>query len=259
VILDDDDSDEAGAEDEAEGASGDVDTERVERDARPQKTFAISELASGPTESIDASGPWYDIEEPAPGPGPCEQQGVPSAPAQAQPQTLPQLSTPLQDEIHQQDIDEITRSTLMGAAPHSLPKPSHTGDDGWTDNLLAELDKELGLALIEQGNSSPASTPSIPRPCSVEAVQDEIQRRECTETTGSRPAELQDTSQCGTPAPGLEWEQWQAEEVVEGGGVAMQQQEEYTAQNDELGQPVVGGQQDPVEVVDVDDTEPKGK
>ena len=38
----------------------------------------------------------------------------------------------------------------------------------------------------------------------------------------------------------------------------MRQLEEHVAQNDELGQPAVGGQQDQVEVVDVDDTEPKG-
>ena len=63
MILDNDDLDEAGAGDEAEGASGDVDTGRIERDASPHNTFATSELASAPTESIDASGPWYDVEE----------------------------------------------------------------------------------------------------------------------------------------------------------------------------------------------------
>jgi hypothetical protein len=94
VILDnDDDLDEADARDEAEGASSDVDTRRIERDASLHNTFATSELASAPTESIDASGLWYDvkegryIEEPAPGLGSCEQHSVPSAPAQAQPQT----------------------------------------------------------------------------------------------------------------------------------------------------------------------------
>jgi hypothetical protein len=107
VILDDDDdhSDEASARDRAEGASNDIDTRRVEGDTSLQNTSAISELALRPTESIDASGLWYDIkegcyiEEPAPGCGPCEQQGVPSAPARGQPQTLVQSSTPLQDEI----------------------------------------------------------------------------------------------------------------------------------------------------------------
>lgn len=45
--------------------------------------------------------------------------------------------------------------------------------------------------------------------------------------------------------------------VVEGGGVAMQEQEqeqeELAAQKKELGQPLVGDQQDLVEVVDADD------
>ena len=45
--------------------------------------------------------------------------------------------------------------------------------------------------------------------------------------------------------------------VVEGGGVAMQQQEELAVQKEELGQPAVGDQQDLVEVLDADD--PKDK
>jgi hypothetical protein len=32
------------------------------------------------------------------------------------------------------------------SALHSLPKSSD-GDDGWTDEKMAELEKELGLAL----------------------------------------------------------------------------------------------------------------
>jgi hypothetical protein len=39
----------------------------------------------------------------------------------------------------------------MGSAPHSLSKPSNNGDDGRTDDLVADLDKELGLALEKQG------------------------------------------------------------------------------------------------------------
>jgi hypothetical protein len=100
MILDDDDSDEASARDEAEGVSGDVDTGRIARDASLHHTFATLELALAPTKSIDTSGLWYDVVEPAPGLGSCEQHGVPSAPAQAQPQTLPQSSTPLQDQIN---------------------------------------------------------------------------------------------------------------------------------------------------------------
>jgi hypothetical protein len=43
--------------------------------------------------------------------------------------------------------------------------------------------------------------------------------------------------------------------VVEGGAVAMQQQEELAVQKEELGQPAVGDQQNLVEVDDVDDPE----
>ncbi|KAE8440871.1 hypothetical protein EG329_006358 [Mollisiaceae sp. DMI_Dod_QoI] len=250
VILDDDDSDKAGAGDEAEGASGDVDT---------------NSLASGPTKSIGASGPWYDveegcyIEEPAPGLGPCEQQRVLSTPAQAQPKTFPRSSTPLQDQTNQQGVGSITRSTSVESAVHTLPKPSDSGDDGWTDDSMAELEKELELALAEQGNSPSASAPTPSRPRSVEAPQDEIQSRERTETTGSRPEELQDASRHGT-AQGLEeWERQETEMVAEGGGVAMQEQEqeELAAQKEELWQPLVGDQQDLVEVVDTDDLEDK--
>lgn len=36
------------------------------------------------------------------------------------------------------------------SALYSVPKPSDSSDDGWTDESMAELDKELGLALVEQ-------------------------------------------------------------------------------------------------------------
>lgn len=88
MILDNDDSDVADTSDEAEGASGDVNTGRIVRIASPHVTFAASELASAPTKSINASALWYNVKEgcyiePAPGPGSREQRGVPSAPAQA--------------------------------------------------------------------------------------------------------------------------------------------------------------------------------
>ena len=225
-MLDNDNSDEA------EGASGDVDTGRIERDASLHDTFATSELALAPTESTDASGPWYDVEEgryteePAPGLGSSEPHGVPSAPAQAQPQTLPQSFKPLQNQTDQQGIGSITRSTWVESALHSFPKSSDSGDDGWTDENMAELEKELGLALGEQQvKSSSAGTPTSPSPRSAEASQDEIQSRERSEATGSRPEELQDACRHGTPAQGLEeWEQRESEVVfvAEGGGVAMQ-------------------------------------
>jgi hypothetical protein len=108
VILDnDDDLDDADTGGEAEGASSDINTEHIERDASLHDPFATSELALAPTEPIDASGPWYDVEEdryieepPAPGLGPYEQHSVPSVPAQAQSQTLPQSSAPQQDQTN---------------------------------------------------------------------------------------------------------------------------------------------------------------
>jgi hypothetical protein len=60
-------------------------------------------------------------------------------------------------------------------APYSLPMPFDSGDDGWTDEDTAELEKELGLALEEQRvESSSACTPTSPSPRSVEALQSEI-------------------------------------------------------------------------------------
>jgi hypothetical protein len=73
----------------------------IGRDASPHHTSATLELASAPIESINTSGPWYDveegcyIEEPAPGVGSREQHGVPSTPAQAQLQTFPQSCKPI--------------------------------------------------------------------------------------------------------------------------------------------------------------------
>ena len=63
MILDDNSSDKAGAKDKAKDVSSDVDNRRVKRNTRSHNTFAISELASRPTESINLSSPWYDIEE----------------------------------------------------------------------------------------------------------------------------------------------------------------------------------------------------
>jgi hypothetical protein len=131
MILDSDETYETCAD-----ASSDVDPRHVTQDASPHNALTASELASRPAKSIGTSGPWYDVEEgrwidePVPRLG---QQGVPSTPAQDQPQILPQSSTRLQDQINQQDIGDITQSTSVESAPHSLPKPSDNGDDGWTD------------------------------------------------------------------------------------------------------------------------------
>jgi hypothetical protein len=48
---------------QAESASSKVDIGRVELDTSLHNTIALSELASVPTESIDASGLWYNVEE----------------------------------------------------------------------------------------------------------------------------------------------------------------------------------------------------
>jgi hypothetical protein len=86
--------------------------------------------------SFEASFPGLSegrsIDEPAPGPG--EQYGVPSAPAQAQ-------TKPLQDQTSQQVVDDITQSTSVESALHSLPKPSDSSDNGWTDKNMAEVRK----------------------------------------------------------------------------------------------------------------------
>jgi hypothetical protein len=93
---------------------------------------------------------------------------VPSAAAQSQLQILPHSSQPAQDQTHQQDVGSITRSTSVESA--LLPKSSDSGDDEWTDENMAELEKELGLALGEQQvESSLAGTPTSPSPRSVEA------------------------------------------------------------------------------------------
>jgi hypothetical protein len=72
------------------------------------------------------------------------------------------------------------------------------------DDSLAELEKELGLALVEQVNSSSASALSSPRPRSLEAQQDEIKSRELTETTSSTLEEPRDACPYGTLAQELE-------------------------------------------------------
>ncbi|KAG4438643.1 hypothetical protein IFR05_005887 [Cadophora sp. M221] len=83
-------------------------------------------------------------------------------------------------------------------------------------HATARSEKELGLVLeVEQVKSLFASAPTSPSPRSVEAPRDEIQSRERSETTGSRPEELRGACRCGTPAQGLEWEQRETRVAVE--------------------------------------------
>ncbi|KAG0645128.1 hypothetical protein D0Z07_9189 [Hyphodiscus hymeniophilus] len=270
MILDGDEPYEAGTRDEAEDASGDVDPGNIEQDANSQDSLASAELASTATKS---NGPWYNaeegcwIDEPALGLGSAEQ-GVPFAPAQGRPQTLSQPSSPLQDPINEQDIGNITRTTSAESAPHFLPELSAHGDDGWTEDCMAELEREVRLALVGHMQSSTTRAPTPPRSRSVEASQDGIQSRD-RGTAGGRSDEPREASRPRTAAqapkeldrlveaPGRsEPRQWEL--VGEAEGDAMQQQEEeLERQKEELVEPAVGDQQYLVVTNEKDD--PKDK
>ena len=99
-------------------------------DASLHNSLPTSELASAPPESIDTSGPWYDIEK-----GCCVEEttldlGLTSITAFL---LLPHNQT------HQQGVGSITQSMSVKSALHSLSKSSDSGDDGWTDENIAEL------------------------------------------------------------------------------------------------------------------------
>jgi hypothetical protein len=64
VILDND-SDEVSAGDEAQGASADVDTGRIQQVEGVHNTSATSELALAPTESIDVPARGMTLERAA--------------------------------------------------------------------------------------------------------------------------------------------------------------------------------------------------
>jgi len=73
IFGNDDDPDDARTGGQVEGASGEAHITRIELDTSLHNPLPTSELASAPTQSINAFGPWYDveegryIEEPAPG------------------------------------------------------------------------------------------------------------------------------------------------------------------------------------------------
>jgi hypothetical protein len=212
---------EAGAGNEAGDTSDDCDAGHIKRIASLHDPFTTSELAS---ELHDAASP----------------------PAQAQPHTLPHASWPLQNQINQQSVDITQRTSAL----HFVPKASDSGNDGWTNEDTAELKHELELALGEQP-VEPLSVGSstTPSPQSIEALQNEIKSRE-REITEDILKELRDFSRRGSPARDLELCEQRETHVVEGGVVAMQQQEE-------LVQPPVGDVQDLVEVEDANDHEDK--
>jgi hypothetical protein len=105
-------------------------------------------------------------------------------------------------------------------------------------------------------------------PRSIEALENEIQSRERSETSSSRPEEPRDTCQRGTPAlpPALPplfpspqvflqppKSPAAPTQVPEAGRVEIQQQEELVGQNKELRRPALGDQQNLVEVDATDD------
>ena len=54
--------------------------------------------------------------------------------------------------------------------PYFLPKPSDSGNNRWTNNSIAELEKELELAIVEQIHTLSASILGLLHCCSVEAL-----------------------------------------------------------------------------------------
>jgi hypothetical protein len=89
----------------------------------------------------------------------------------------------------------------MESTPYSLLKPFDNGNDGWINKYTVKLDKELRLALKEeQVELLLASAFTSLSPRSVEALQDEIWSRECSEPTSGRLEELQDASRRDTLA-----------------------------------------------------------
>jgi hypothetical protein len=102
----------------------------------------------------------------------------------------------------------------MESMPHSLSKPSDNGNDRWTDDSMAELETELGLALEDQVKSLSAGALTSPSTLSVEAPQGEIQSRERSEITNSRPEEPRDACRHASPAQGRKLEQQEARVAV---------------------------------------------
>ncbi len=112
----------------------------IKRDASPHSTFVSLELASRPTRSIDTFGSWYDayegcnFDEPALRLGFRMQQGVLSAPAQAQ-----HLQATARSD--QKGVVLISESMSVESEPDSLPKLHDSGNNGWTDDSMTELER----------------------------------------------------------------------------------------------------------------------
>jgi hypothetical protein len=199
MALDDESRGES-TEDEAEDGASDIEVGNTERDASPQSTLEASDLVSGPTKSIDTSGPWYDVEEGR----------YIDEPDQTS------IISPVSKSLPDHGNEHVSNITAEPAS-HSLA-PLLKSNHGWTDDSMAELEAEVALALLEEANSSSTSAPSSPRH-SVDPPQDKINTQEHTETAGSRPEELRDATRHGTPSQGLE--EWKQQETqVVGGSLA---------------------------------------
>ena len=155
----------------------------------------------------------------------------------------------------------------------SLYSYSTTATSGPGNIIVNLADGSIGIVDWETAGLPFAGAPTSSSPRSVEAPPDEIQTRERSETTGSRPEVQRDTSRRGTPAQDLEW--WEkretravvetlgrrelgVEEVVgEAGGVEMQLHEEPVGQKEELRPPALGDQQNLAEVDNTDEEQVK--
>jgi hypothetical protein len=157
----------------------------TERDASPQSTLKTSDLVSRPTKPVDTSGPWFDVEE-----GRFIDEPELSS-------IFPPVSKPLPDHSYK-CVSNIT------AEPPSSLTSLLDGNNGWTDDSVAELEAGVELALSEEVNSLLTSASSSPRH-SVDPSQDDINSQEYTETASVRPEELRGAS---LHAIGFErWEQ----------------------------------------------------
>jgi hypothetical protein len=186
MVLDYDESDKADAGDKTEGASSEVDTELIQRDASSYNTPTISEVASRTVKSIGASGPWWDVEDgrwindPTPSTGSVEQQAAPPAPTQSQRQLPTHSTTPLPDLTKQQEISALSQSMSAESAPHSLSESFNNGDNDFTETA-----QHLRLAK-QDASTSDSMQPYIPSSrSSSELSHDRIDAEDHSTTHGN--------------------------------------------------------------------------
>lgn len=157
---------------EVAATSNDVHAGRADRGASLRSTHPTQDPTSELSKASDLFSfeKWYDLEdhcyvykELPPSPGLGEQGRLMSTLARDHTHSLHHSSGPSQDQMNQHDDDKITRSTSE-AASHSLPDPLDEDGEGWSDDIVPELEKDQRLALEDQEKSSSASAPSSPRP-----------------------------------------------------------------------------------------------